>query len=91
MSGPLLISAGSRVRCIAEPGEDGPEVGWVGTVTNVDREEGLFLVTIAWDALRGNRAERRKHGIPLHCWGFQDAVLAAEYLEVVTVGDSGNA
>jgi len=91
MSEPLLISAGSRVRCICEPGEDGPGMGWVGTVVGVDREDGLFLVTITWDALRGNRAERRKYGIPVHCWGFQDAVLAAEYLEVVTVGDCGNA
>ena len=91
MSEPLLISSGSRVRCRAEPGNKGPRCGWVGTVLDVDREECLFIVTIAWDALRGNRAQRREGGVLLHSWAFQDEQLAAEYLEVIAVGVSGNA
>lgn len=91
MTEPLLISAGSRVRCKAEPGDEGPRVGWVGTVLEVEREDGLFIVTIAWDAMRGNRAERRRGEVPLHFWAFQDDRLAADHLEIVTVGMSGNA
>jgi len=90
MREPLLISPGSRVRCLAESGDQGPRAGWLGTVLGVDREEGLFIVTIAWDALRGNRAARRQRRVLLHSWAFQDKQLAADYLEVATAEESGN-
>lgn len=80
------IAPGERVRCLAEDLNEGPRYGWVGTVLKVEREHGLFVVSIAWDALRGNRAERRKNGVPIHVWGFQSAELAAEFLEVVAIG-----
>ncbi|HYL89759.1 MAG TPA: hypothetical protein VEU32_13450 [Burkholderiales bacterium] len=91
MSESLMVYTGARVRCRIAPGDEGPSVGWLGTVFAVDREEGLFVVTIAWDAVRGNRAERRAGLTPLHFWGFQDETLAANYLQVITVGASGNA
>jgi hypothetical protein len=87
----LLVSCGSRVRCIAEPGGEGPRVGWLGTVLDVERAEGLFLVTISWDAVRGNRAQRRRGESPLHLWAFEDAGLAGSHLEVVMLGAIGNA
>jgi hypothetical protein len=74
-----------------EPSSEGPRIGWLGTVLNVERVEGLFVVTIVWDALRGNRAQRRRGEGPVHLWAFQDQGLAAEHLEIVTVGANGNA
>ena len=90
MREPRLISSGARVRCRAESGAQGPRAGWLGTVLEVDCENGSLLVTIAWDALRGNRAKQRQRRIPLHLWAFQDEQLAADYLEVVSVELSGN-
>ena len=91
MSEPLMVSAGSRVRCRAAPGDEGPRVGWLGTVVHVDHEDGLLIIDIAWDALRGNRAQRRRGEVPLHTWAFQDQGLAAEHLEIVAEGLGGNA
>jgi len=80
------LTAGVRVRCVAEDSIIGPECGWLGTVVGVEWIDQMFTVHIEWDLLRGNRAERRKKGgVPLHSWGFESEELALEYLEVVTV------
>jgi hypothetical protein len=52
-------------------------------VASVELDEGLFIVEIVWDALRGNRATRRKGRAQVHMWAFESEQLALEYLEVV--------
>ena len=80
-----LITPGARVRCLEKHFEVGmgPQWGWVGTVIDLDDENGLFIAYIAWDALHGNGRDRRKHKIPLHVWAFESERLAKEFLEVV--------
>lgn len=87
MGEPQWIIPGVRVRCLTRDfneGREGPGYGWVGEVVDVEAGEGLFVVYITWDALRGNRAARRKGGIPLHVWAFDSERLAVDYLEVLT-------
>jgi len=78
------ITAGGRVRCLARDLEQGPQYGWLGTVVEVQHDEGLFIVGIVWDELRASRAARRRQGgVPLHMWAFESEQLAIEFLEVL--------
>ena len=88
---PLFLSVGARVRCIGEPGDPGPRLGWLGTVAEVSTQGSVFMVAIAWDAVRGNRAQRRRGETPVHFWAFEDHEVAAKHLEVVDQGMRENA
>jgi len=71
------------VRCLECGFEPGPQPGWLGSVFEADHEDELFVVVIGWDALLGNRAERRRGGVPLHIWAFDSEELANRFLEVI--------